>query len=132
MSAWDAVLLGVTALGLLALGAELYRRFQRSLTPAQRERLRRLKVQAEGRVGDALITELRGSVVYYRYRVGRIEYVASQDLSALSHLLGDHLTGLSGHASVKYLPANPANSIVASEGWCGLHKRAASQPPKPS
>lgn len=132
MSAWAAVLLGATALGLVALGAELYGRFHRSLTPAQRERLRRLKVQAEGRVGDALITEVRGWVVYYHYRVGRIEYVASQDLSALSHLLAGQLTGMSGHASVKYLPANPANSIVASEGWCGLHKRPELEPPQPS
>jgi hypothetical protein len=25
---------------------------------------------------------------------------------------------------VKYLPRNPANSIVASENWCGLHRMA--------
>jgi len=63
--------------------------------------------------------------------VGGMEYVACQDLRALAHLLPGELAGLSGHASVKYLPENPANSIVASERWCGLHRRDAPRGGRP-
>jgi len=123
MSAWGAVLTGATALALLAVGAELFRRFRHPLTAAERERRRRLKVDAEGRMSDAALVEVRGTMVYYRYQVGGVEYTASQDLGPLVHLLPAQLTGLSGHASIKYLAENPANSIVASENWCGLHRR---------
>ncbi len=131
MSALVAALGGATALGLLALAVLLWRKFGRRLSPEQQERLRRLLVDRQGRMSDATLIEVRDRVVYYRYQVGGMEYVASQDLKALAHLLPAELAGLSGHASVKYLPENPANSIVASERWCGLHRREASPGSRP-
>ncbi|MCS7313843.1 MAG: hypothetical protein RMI94_00310 [Bryobacterales bacterium] len=104
-------------------GAVAWRKWRRPLTPEERERRRRLRVEAQGRVTDGVLVEVRGHVVYYRYHVGGTEYVASQDLSPLLDRLPADLAGLSGHASVKYLPDNPANSIVVSENWCGLHRR---------
>lgn len=119
-----SALLAVTAMaGLLSGALWAWQRMRRQPNAEERERRRRLKVDAEGRMSDASLIEFRGPVVYYRYEVGGVEYVASQDLSALLHLLPADLAGLSGHASVKYLPDNPANSIVASEKWCGLHRR---------
>ncbi len=125
MGGWGLALGGVA---LLAVGAYLaWRMLRTPLTAEQREQRRRLTVDARGRISNATLVEVRGSLVSYRYQVGGVEYVASQDLSALSNLLPTDLTGLSGHASVKYLPENPANSIVASERWCGLHRRPAQE-----
>jgi len=129
MSSGLGSVLGLTAaLVLLGAGLWLQKKFHRRLTPEERERRRRLKVDAKGRMSDATLIEVRGPMVYYRYEVGGVEYVASQDLTGLLHLLPGELTGLSGHASVKYLPENPANSILVSENWCGLHRR----PSKPA
>lgn len=114
--------------GLALAGAALAWRWRRRpLTAEERERRRRLRVEAHGRVTDGLLVEVRGPVVCYRYEVGGSEYVASQDLTPLLDRLPADLAGLSGHASVKYLADNPANSIVVSENWCGLHRR----PPLP-
>lgn len=107
----------------LAAAAYAWRRWRHPLSPEERERQRRLRVEAEGRLTNGTLIEVRGPVVYYRYQVGGTEYVASQDLSALLDRLPADLAGLSGHASVKYMAGNPANSIVASENWCGLHRR---------
>ena len=106
-------------LALCAAGWLAWRRWRRPLSPEERERRRRLRIEAEGRVCDGVLVEFRGPVVYYRYQVSGAEYLASQDLTGLLDDLPSHLTG---HASVKYLPENPANSIVLSEHWSGLHQ----------
>ncbi len=120
-SAWLGAALGLIA---GAAGALAWRKWHRPLTAEERERRRRLRVEAQGRVTDGVLIEVRGPVVYYRYQVAGTEYVASQDLSPLLDRLPADLAGLSGHASVKYLADNPANSIVVSENWCGLHRRS--------
>lgn len=127
MSIVGAVL-SVAALGGVAF--LMWRRLRPPLTPDQLEQQRRRKVEAAGRMCNGTLIEVRGSLVCYRYQVGGVEYVASQDLSALAERAPAELAGLSGHVSVKYLPENPANSIVCSERWCGLHRRNAAHPPQ--
>lgn len=107
----------------LIAGALVWRKWRRPLSADERERRRRLRVAAQGRLTDGFLVEIRGPIVYYRYQVGGSEYVTSQDLSPLLDRLPADLAGLSGHVSVRYLGDNPANSIVASENWCGLHRR---------
>ncbi len=120
-TAWLGAVLGVMA-GVA--GVTAWRKWRRPPSPEELERRRRLRVAAHGRVTNGVLIEVRGPVVYYRYHVSGTEYVASQDLSPLLDRLPAELAGLSGHASVKYLPDNPANSIVAAENWCGLHRRS--------
>ena len=68
-----------------------------------------------------------GSLVVFRYEVGGVQYEASQDLTPLSQELGAlQRPGLP--ALIRYDPANPGNSIVACEGWSGLHV----SPPRPT
>lgn len=101
------------------------------ITPEQRERRRRATVQARGRFGSATITDFHDSVVCYSYWIAGAEYVASQDVSALKEFLPpDPARLIARPATVKYLPRNPANSIVLCEEWSGLHcrPRAAAQP----
>ena len=119
---WMGLAGAALALGLCGAAVFAWRKWRRPPGAEERERRRRRRIETEGRVCDGVLIEFRGPVVYYRYQVGGSEYVASQDLSGLLDRLPAHLAGLTGHASVKYLPANPANSIVVSENWCGLHR----------
>ena len=96
----------------------------RRIPPAERERRRRLLVNLSGRTGNATITDVSDGVLCYTYSAGGMEYAASQDVSALSGLLpADPATLIDVPATVKYLPRNPANSILLCEGWSGLFAR---------
>jgi hypothetical protein len=115
------VLLWAAAALILTLGVWL---LVRSLHRRQdKERLRRGTVHREGRMGEALVTDVRDGIVYYQYEVRGVVYAASQDVSALVDRLPSDLTQVIGHAALKYLPRNPANSITVCEEWSGLRVR---------
>jgi hypothetical protein len=101
-------------------------------TPEKRERKRRLTVNMEGRLGDAFITEASESALYYSYSAGGVQYEASQDVTTLRHMLPPEPEKLIGLASLKYLPRNPANSILLCERWSGLRTSQAGSAPAPS
>ena len=84
------------------------------------ERIRRATVHRDGRRGEAMVTDARDGIVYYQYEVRGVVYAASQDVSALREQLPRDLTQVIGHAALKYLPRNPANSITVCEEWSGL------------
>ncbi len=74
--------------------------------------------------GDPLICRAiknaSDSALYYSYSIGGVQYEASQDVTALRHLLPPEPERLIGLASLKYAPRNPANSILICERWSGL------------
>ena len=88
--------------------------------PEKRERKRRLDVHRHGRLGDAVITEANEDLLYYSYSVRGVQYEASQEITALRHLLPVEPERLIGPASLKYSSKNPANSILICEEWSGL------------
>jgi hypothetical protein len=97
-----------------------YRAYQRSrVTPEERERRRRAWLVATGKMGDAVLVEIRDTLVFYTYGVRGVEYTASQDVATLSGKVPPELSP-NGAVSVKYDPRNPANSIVCAEEWSGL------------
>ena len=90
-------------------------------SPAERERLRRLAVNARGRTGGATITDFRDGVLCYTYFVSGVQYTAFQDVSVLVGMLPeDPRTLIQRPATLKYLAHNPANSILLCEDWSGL------------
>ncbi len=105
--------------GLLTISAIVVLKRARK-SPHERERKRRWVVNGKGRMGDAIITDVRDNLVIYEYSVRGVTYNASQDVSALSDLLPEDRLSLVGPASLKYHPQNPANSIVICERWSGL------------
>jgi hypothetical protein len=112
------VVLSVVLAVLLALIA--WRAWKRSrISPEERERRRCSHLVATGKISDAALVEVQDHVLFYSYAVRGVEYTASQDLS----LLGLPAVDLSSvhSVSVKYDPRNPANSIVISTDWNGLH-----------
>jgi hypothetical protein len=115
--------LGAAAAALAALAVWIGLR--RRGTPEKRERQRRLAVHHRGRIGDAMINEVAADALYYSYSVGGVQYEASQDITALQHLLPAEPERLIGWSGMKYSSNNPANSILLCEEWSGLRDPAA-------
>ena len=116
----ELVIAALSALLVVLLATFGYRAYQRSrVTPEERERRRRAWLVATGKMGDAVVVEMRDNLVFYSYDVRGVEYTASQDISLVAVKLPDGL-GAHGAVSVKYDARNPANSIVVAEEWSGL------------
>jgi hypothetical protein len=115
--------LGAVAAGLAAVAGWIVLRTRG--TPEKRERQRRLAVHHRGRIGDAMINEVTADALYYSYSVGGVHYEASQDITALQHLLPAEPERLIGWSGMKYSSNNPANSILICEEWSGLRDPAA-------
>jgi hypothetical protein len=101
----------------------------RHQSPDEIERLRRLGVNACGRIIPGRIAELAktvpsgpaGPILLYAYEVGGVTYEAAQDLGALPGIAAAAPPFLPGQTtSVKYDPRQPTNSILACEAWCGI------------
>ncbi|MBI4873000.1 MAG: hypothetical protein HY822_00045 [Acidobacteria bacterium] len=107
---------------LAAAAMLLWRRYR--VSPAERERRRRLRVGREGRLADCQVTDVHGGILYYSYSVRGVQYSTAQDVSGLLERLGAEPAVLVGPASVKFLPRNPADSVLLSEEWSGLRLRA--------
>jgi hypothetical protein len=109
-----AAIVAVVVISLVVL------RVRRRKSPEELERLRRQLVSQSGRVADGVVLELHENTVFYTYKVRGIEYDAAQEISQLRHLLPAEEHRLIGAVNLKYIPDNPANSIVIAEEWCGL------------
>lgn len=112
------VLLGVFAAALLVLVVRII--FSGKMTPEKRERQRRDHLSNRGRLGEAFITEVAERMIHYTYSVHGVRYTAAQDVTALAEFLPPDYERLIGVAYIKYLPNNPANSILICENWNGL------------
>src|SRR5690348_7890916 len=116
----EAALLALAAVAVTLLAIFGYRSWKASRIPAEeKERRRRALLAARGKLGDAVLVEVRDELVFFTYSVRGVEYTASQDISRLKSMVPQDLSNI-GSVAVKYLPENPANSIVVSEDWSGL------------
>ena len=117
----QAVALVLVAVLAITAAVVAYRKWKGSrIAPEELERRRRAALVANGKMGDATVTEMRGDLLFFTYAVRGVLYTASQDLSALRALLPADLTALVGPVLVRYQAQNPANSIVLAEEWSGL------------
>lgn len=118
----------IAAASIAVLGALIYtlRRLRRN--PKDKEKRRRLQVNQSGRLGDATITEVHESTIFYEYSVRGVLYTASQDVTELREQIPTELERLIGPVSLKYAPQNPANSIILCEDWSGLRGIAPVKP----
>jgi len=98
--------------------------FHRRITPAEREKRRRLAVNAFRRAIEGVVNESDGDFIHYQYELRGVSYSASQDVTALAAMLPDNRGILLGTASVRFDPRNPANSIVICEEWSGMRADA--------
>lgn len=118
--AW-LVPLTLGALALLGvLGWVIYRA---RTAPSERERRRRLKINVLGRIGDAMLTDAQGDLIYYSYSISGVPYSTAQDIGTLRALVPADSSLIIGQVSLKYLPRDPGNSIIVCETWSGLRIR---------
>ena len=116
----QAVALALAGLLTVLLATLGYRAWRDSrVTAEERERRRRDALAARGKMGDAVLVEIREDLLFYTYAVRGVEYTASQDVSALTERVPRDYSSIAS-VVVKFDPRNPANSIVLAEGWSGL------------
>lgn len=116
-------LLAALAAALIFATVVMIRRMR--ISPRERERRRRLAIQAHGRMTDGNITEATAQTIFYAYSVAGVGYATSQDISDLADALPLGPEEYIGSTvSVKYSTQNPADSIVVCEEWSGLRTRA--------
>ena len=131
----STLLISVAIVVALSVCGWVWQARKRRKTPAERERVRRLAVNATGRLAEGILVDDPSAqipspnpeLIFYQYRAGGIEYNAAQDVSALADLM-DRASCRPGNAvAVKYIPRRPSNSIVVCELWSGLDRRPESE-----
>lgn len=105
---------------LVIAGIVLSRKLRRPVPPDELEKRRRHFVHLNGKLGDGEIIDIDGAAIFYSYDVAGVNYTTSQDIGALGISLPSDRMAIIGPASVRFLPVNPANSIVVCEQWSGL------------
>jgi len=112
-------LLSLFAIGLVAAAGRI---LYRSLRPSasEREKRRRGIIHERGRMHDGWLTDVNDELIHFTYSVAGVAYNASQEINVFRSELPPDLSSAIGPVTLKYMPRNPANSIVISEGWCGL------------
>jgi hypothetical protein len=143
-----AIIAGISA----GIGVGIYAATRRKPTAEEVERERREMLARAGRITDGtimdtMVTEVRTSsvngsggdtttdnspptpqIILYNYRIAGVTYECAQDVTMLAEYVHGIRTDLP--VQVRYLPQNPANSIVVAESWSGL--RLSSSPPHQS
>ena len=136
------VIAGIVAGAVTVIGVATYVLTRRKPTAEEIERERRELLARSGRITDGtimdtMITEARNGglgaseaptptdpsaptpqIIVYNYRIGGVTYECAQDVTALAEYVHGIRTDLP--IQVRYLPQNPANSIVVAESWSGL------------
>jgi len=59
-------------------------------------------------------------LLYYSYSISGVTYETAQDVSGLEEQAHLNRIVAGQHASVKYDPSNPSNSILMADDWSGL------------
>jgi len=136
------VLTAIGAGAVVAIGVATYLLTRRKPTAEEIERERRELLARSGRITDGtimdtMVTETRNAsetstqvdhlvptpqIIVYNYRIAGVTYECAQDVTALA----EHVHGIRTDlpVQVRYLPQNPANSIVVAESWSGLRLSA--------
>ena len=132
----------VLALGIAAavVGYALLARKPKAVGDSFERERRRLLVLG-GRIIDGTVIDVQEIedpvtsrqmiLLIFTYDVAGVTYEASQDVTKLRQFIDLYSCRLGLHASVKYDPHNPGDSIVISEAWSGLREspiRANSRP----
>jgi hypothetical protein len=81
---------------------------------------------AVGLSGDAaggarIMASAAPKMLYYSYSISGVTYETAQDVTGLEEQAHLSRVVAGQHASVKYDPSNPSNSILLADDWCGLH-----------
>jgi xanthine dehydrogenase iron-sulfur cluster and FAD-binding subunit A len=135
-------MVSVVGFGAIA-AASLYFVFRKKPENADAiERQRRAYLNRIGRIAEGQVVEVSGQsavsspagvaaataivgvapkMLYYSYSISGVTYETAQDVTGLEEQAHLNRVVAGQHASVKYDPSNPSNSILLADDWCGLH-----------
>jgi hypothetical protein len=140
LSNWHEVV-SLVSLGVVA-AASLYFIFRKKPEDADAlERQRRAYLNRIGRIVEGQVVEVSGQsevgiaperqfgssagvtpkMLYYSYSISGVTYETAQDVTGLEEQAHLNRVVAGQHASVKYDPSNPSNSILLADDWCGLN-----------
>jgi hypothetical protein len=119
---FQLIALGIVAVALVAVAVWLAVR--RRETPESLERKRLAALHADGRLGDALVTDVHEDELYFTYTMRGIQYTASQNVRLFRDRLPENLEVLVGSQGMKYSTKNPVDSMLICEEWSGLKASA--------
>jgi hypothetical protein len=114
----EIAVLSAAAGACVAVGAYMMARSQHD--PAERERRRRALIEERGRLIEGTVSDYADGIVYYSYSWRGVEYEAAQDLRPLNGVAAARPDAVIGSVSVRFLPADPSNSIVCGDTWSGF------------
>jgi hypothetical protein len=136
----EPVVMGTTAAAVaLVVGLRVYFALRKKPTAEELERRRRDFVMQHGRIIDGAVLDFQEVAVsgasaepdehakpavqyfvVYKYEIAGVVYECSQDVTHVGGR-GNQFKATPGlPVSVRYVPSNPGNSIVAAEAWSGL------------
>ena len=131
---WAEVAAAFAVVAVLAVTAVVFLagKWRRENDPDEKERLRRLEVNRNGRITSGEVIDIvdeevapngsRRRFLHYRYTVGAVDFAACQDVTLISARIGDDPQGIVGSVAVKYHNKNPYNSIIVCEHWSGCRR----------
>jgi hypothetical protein len=127
----------VTVIGIAAYVLTRRKPSAEEIERERRELLARSGRITDGTIMDTMISEARNAgldtpevstpvdssmptpqIIVYNYRIAGVTYECAQDVSTLAEYVHGIRTDLP--VQVRYLPQNPANSIIVAESWSGL------------
>jgi hypothetical protein len=140
-------LLGVAAVVVFLAVVAVYSWTRRPPDPDEIERRRRSHLNQVGRIVEGQVIEIvespapekkpagflarkksapngagaKRTLVCYSYSISGVSYETAQDVTGLQAHAAIQRLIAGQHASVKYDPANPGNSILIADDWSGLH-----------
>jgi uncharacterized protein DUF3592 len=139
-------LASVAGLGVLAAAALYFVFHKKPEDSEEMERQRRAYLNRVGRIVEGQVVEVsnesivRGpsdgqpaaavvaaqplpppKMLYYSYSISGVTYETAQDVTGLEEQAHLSRVVAGQHASVKYDPSNPSNSILLADDWSGLH-----------
>jgi hypothetical protein len=140
-------LLPLAGLAVLAIVAIVYWLRQKPAAAAEIERQRRAYLNRVGRIVEGQVLEVvdhpreshdpkqshapqskhrpissngTQKLLYYTYSISGVTYETAQDITGLEEQAHLSRVAAGQHASVKYDPSNPSNSILLADDWSGL------------
>jgi hypothetical protein len=132
----------VTAIGVVSYALTRRKPTEEEIERERRELLARSGRITDGTIMDTMVTEARNAVlntseppastedssptpqiIVYNYRIAGVTYECAQDVTTLAEYVHGIRTDLP--VQVRYLPQNPANSIIVAESWSGLRLSSA-------
>ena len=139
-------LVPLAGVAILALVGIVYWLRRKPADAAEIERQRRAYLNRVGRIVEGQILEVmdhprepQGSspkpapptktrvssngsqkLLYYTYSISGVTYETAQDITGLEEQAHLSRVAAGQHASVKYDPSNPSNSILLADDWSGL------------